>query len=204
MRNPTSDAIKKAEGIFTQRSGILRTSEAIAAGIQPRTLYWMRDNGLTEALSRGLFHLASYPLPERPDIVAVAQRIPAGIIALVSALDLHELTTRIPEAVYVALPRDVKHPRIDYPPVRIVHLSASAMAAGVEERRIGETTVRLFSVAKTVADCFKFRSIVGGDYAVEALREALRSRKATPADVMRCAKIDRVAPLVRPYLEALQ
>ena len=164
----------------------------------------MRDLGLVEALSRGLYHLAENQLPERPDVAAVAYKIPAAVIALVSALDMHELTTRIPDAVYIALPRDVKTPKLDYPPLRTVHLSDPAMVAGVEEQVLGGTTVRVFSVAKSVADCFKFRSLVGSDYAVEALREALRSRKATAGEIMHFARIDRVAAVIRPYLEALQ
>lgn len=204
MREPTAEALAAAEWVFRRNTGMLRASQAIAVGIQPRTLYWMRDQGLVEVLSRGLFHLAAYPLPEKPDVVAVAQRVPASVVTLISALDLHRLTTRIPDAVYIALPRGVKRPRVDFPPVRVVHLSASAMAAGVEEIVMGGKVVRVFSAAKTVADCFKFRSIVGKDCAIEALREAVVSRKATPADIVRFAQIDRVGPLARPYLEAFQ
>jgi predicted transcriptional regulator of viral defense system len=204
MRQADPEKLSKAEAVFRRHGGTLRTSEAIAEGIHPRTLYRLRDMGLIQPLSRGLFHLSSNELPSRPDVAAVSQRVPAGVVALVSALDLHELTTRIPEAVYLALPKDVKTPRVDYPPLRVVHLSPPAMQAGVEEYSLGTTVVRVFSVAKTVADCFKFRSLVGTDFAVEALREALRSRKATVGEIMQFARIDRVSAVIRPYLEALQ
>jgi predicted transcriptional regulator of viral defense system len=163
----------------------------------------MRDQGVLESLSRGVFHLASEPLPERPDVVAVAQRIPAGVISLISALDFHELTTQIPDAVYVAIPRGTKHPRIAYPRVRIVHMSPTAMSSGVEEHVMGETPVRVFGVAKTIADCFKFRSTVGTDVAVEALRDAVQSRRTTPAEIMHYARLNRVAKVMQPYLRAL-
>jgi predicted transcriptional regulator of viral defense system len=204
MRRRDPQILRDAEAAFRRHSGTLRTSEAIAEGIHPRTLYRMRDLGLIEALSRGLYHLAEHQLPEQPDVVAIAHKIPAAVIALVSALDLHGLTTRIPDAVYIALPRHVKTPRLHYPAIRTVHLSGLAMEAGIEEQVLGGTTVRVFSVAKSVADCFKFRSLVGTDYAVEALREAMRSRNATAGEIMQFARIDRVSAIIRPYLEALQ
>jgi predicted nucleotidyltransferase len=202
MRGPSQKAVDAAAGVFRARGGTLRTSEAIAAGIHRRTLYWMRDQGVLEPLSRGVFHLASEPLPDDPDVVAVVQRIPGCVIALLSALDLHELTTQIPEAVYVALPRGTKQPRIAYPRVRVVQMSQEAMAAGVEERLLGETPIRVFGVAKTVADCFKYRSMVGIDVAIEALREAVQSRRATPAELMHFARVDRVARVMQPYLRS--
>lgn len=182
----------------------MRTRDALAAGVHPRTLYWMRDNGVVEQLSHGLFHLTSQELPQSPDVVTVAHRVPAGVIALISALDLHGLTTQVPGAVWVALPRDVKTPRVTHPPIRVVHLSARSLHAGVQERVIGSTAVKVFSAGKTVADCFKFRSLVGLDVAVEALREALRARVTTPAEVMEYALVDRVSAVIRPYLEAMQ
>jgi len=181
----------------------MRTSEAVSAGIQKRTLYWMRDQGLLEVLSRGVFHLASEPLPEKPDVVAVVRRVPTAVVALLSALDIHELTTQIPDAVYVALPQGVKHPRIAFPRVHAVHMNDAAMVAGVEQHRIGPTLVPVFGVAKTIADCFKFRSLVGIEIAVEALQEVVRSRRATPAELMESARVDRVARVMDPFLKAL-
>ena len=204
MADHQSDAVRTAELVFRQSGGVLRTSTAIAQGIHPRTLYWMRDHGLLEQLSRGVYHLAALPLPEQPDVVAVMQRVPNGVVALVSALALHGLTTQIPHAVDVALERGVKRPRIDYPPTRVFYMSPASFDAGVEELRIGGYRVPVFTVGKTVADCFKFRSRVGHDVAVEALREAIRTRRATPAEVMQWARVDRVGAVVRPYLEALQ
>jgi predicted transcriptional regulator of viral defense system len=204
MKRSEPDTLSRAEAVFREHGGTMRTRDVLASGVHPRTLYWMRDNGVVEQLSRGLYHLASQDLPQSPDIVTVAHRVPAGVIALVSALDLHGLTTQIPGAVWVALPRDVKTPRVVYPPMRVVHLSERSLHAGVQEQVIGATAVKVFSAGKTVADCFKFRSLVGLDVAVEALREALRARATTPAEVMEYARVDRVSAVIRPYLEAMQ
>ena len=204
MSSVTPDAMRAAAAVFKRNGGVLRTSTAIAQGVHPRTLYRMRDEGLLEQLSRGVYHLAALPLPEQPDVVAVMQRVPNGVVSLVSALALHGLTTQIPGAVDVALERGAKRPRIDYPPIRVFFMSSASFGDGVEEMRIGGFAVPLFGVAKTVADCFKFRSRVGHDVAVEALRDAIRTRRATPAEVMQAARVDRVGALVRPYLEALQ
>lgn len=181
----------------------MRTSEALSAGVHPRTLYWMRDRGMLEVLSRGIYHLTSYPLPARPDVAAVMRRVPGATLCLISALDFHEIGTQIPHEIQIALPQDVKTPRIDWPPVRVFRMSAASLGAGVEAREVGGTPVRVFGVAKTVADCFKFRNRIGMDVAIEAVQEVIRERKATPAEIMEYAEVDRVAGIVRPYLEAL-
>jgi predicted transcriptional regulator of viral defense system len=163
----------------------------------------MCDEGLLERLSRGVYHLTALPLPEQPDIVAVMQRVPNGVVALVSALALHGLTTQMPHAVDVALERGLKQPRIDYPPIRVFSMSPVSFGAGVEEVRIGGQAVPVFNAGKTVAECFKLCPRVGQDVAVEALRDTIRTLRATPAEIMRWARVDRVGAVVRPYLEAL-
>ena len=199
----SEQALRKAAAVFERHDGVMRTSEALAAGIQPRTLYAMRDAGHVERLSRGVYHLASHPLPAKPDVAAVMRRAPRAVLCLVSALDFHEVGTQIPAEVHIALPQDVRRPRIEYPRVRVVHMSPASLEAGVEEHTSRGVRVRVFGVAKTVADCFKYRSTVGADVAVEALREAIRQRRATPGEIMEFARVDRVQNVIRPYLEAL-
>lgn len=203
MSQPTDRSLAAATEVFRSRDGILRTSEALAAGIQARTLYWMRDEGLLERLSRGVYHLADHPLPPQPSVAAVMQRVPSAVLCLVSALEFHEIGTQIPAEVQIALPRGVKAPRIDYPRVRVFHMNAECIAAGVEVHRIAGTKVRVFNIAKTAADCFKYRNRIGADVAIEALQEVVRDRRATPGEIMRYAQIDRIATTIRPYLEAL-
>lgn len=183
---------------------MLRTSEALAAGVEERTLYWMRDHGLIERRSRGVHHLVSMPLPAYPDIAAVFTRYPHAVLCLTSALSFHGVGTQLPGAVHIAVPSGTKAPRFAYPRVVRFTMNRAALDAGVEEHDMDGTTVPIFSVAKTVADCFKFRNRIGFDVALEALQDAVHSRKATPAQVMEFARIDRVQNIVRPYLEALQ
>src|SRR5674476_412242 len=163
MATPSPRAIEAAELVFERHEGVMRTSEALAAGIHRRTFYWMRDTGQLEPLSRGVYHLTSHRLPAKPDVAAVVRRVPKAVLCLVSALDVHEIGTQIPGEVQIALPRDVRPPRIDYPRVRVFHMSPQSLAAGVEERVADGVALRVFSVAKTVADCFKYRSSVGQD-----------------------------------------
>jgi len=203
MATPSYKAIDTAARIFARHEGVMRTSDALAAGIHRRTLYWMRDAGQLEPLSRGVYHLTSHELPAKPDVAAVMRRTPKAVLCLVSALDLHEIGTQIPGEVQIALPRDVRPPRIDYPRVRVFHMSPQSLAAGVEERATEGVTLRVFNVAKTVADCFKYRSSVGLDVAIEALQEVIRERRAAPGEIMEYARVDRVQNVIRPYLEAL-
>lgn len=203
-RSPSESAVRAAEGIFRDAGGTLRTREAAARGIHYSTLYWMRDDGLVEQLARGVYRLAELPAPSNYDVVAVAERVPDAVLCLVSALDFHEIGTQIPAWVNIAIGSKDWHPHFYYPPVRVFRMSGEALTAGVEVHSIDNTPVKVFSPAKTVADCFKFRNKVGLDVALEALRETLRSRKATRSEIMRYAAIDRVTKIVGPYLEAME
>ena len=204
MFEPADKAIAKAVEIFGNNAGIMRTSKALELGIQARTLYSMRDQGLLERLSRGVYHLASLPLPHQPDVAAVMQRIPNAVLCLVSALDFHEIGTQIPAEIQVALPHDTKAPRIDYPRIKGFHMSSASLRAGLEQHDMGGTVINVFGVAKTIADCFKYRGQIGQDIAIEALQEVIRGGRASAADIMRFAAIDRVTNIIRPYLEVLQ
>jgi len=203
-RLPSDNATRHATDVFKGAGGTLRTREAAEAGVHYSTLYGMRDAGLLEQLSRGVYRLAELPGLSKNDVVTVATRVPDAILCLVSALDFHDIGTQIPSAVNIAIGPKDRRPQLDYPPIRVYRVSGRALTSGVEEHVVDGTAVKVFGVAKTVADCFKFRNKIGDDVALEALREVVRSRKATPADIMEFAQIDRVSKIVRPYLEALQ
>jgi predicted transcriptional regulator of viral defense system len=193
----------KAKALFRRRGGLLRTSEALRLGIHPRTLYAMRDEGVLEQLSRGLYRLAELPPLGAPDLVAVARKVPAGVICLISALAFHELTTQIPHAVYVALARGTEPPRLDYPPVRIFWFTGDAFTEGIEIHKSDHVSVPIYTPEKTLADCFKYRNKLGLDVAVEALRLYRRRRRMRLDDLLRFGRICRVEKVMRPYLEAL-
>lgn len=198
---PVDDS--KVMRLFREHGGVLRTSEALALGVRSAVLYRLRDEGRLELLSRGVFRLAEGPDLAAPDLVAVAKRVRRGVVCLVSALHFHGMTLEVPHEVYVALPRGTKSPRIDAPPVRFFHFSGAAYSAGVRAHDLGGHTVRVYEPAKTVADCFKFRNRVGLDVALEALRAAYEQRLATPAEIAKYARINRVDRVMQPYLEAL-
>ncbi len=203
-RLPSENAIRHAADVFRQAGGTLRTREAAERGVHYSTLYGMRDAELLEQLTRGVYRLTELQGPSKYDVVAVAERAPGAVLCLVSALDFHEIGTQIPSGVSIAIGPKDRRPKLDYPPVRVYRMSGDALTAGIEEHSIGGTTVRVFNPAKTVADCFKFRNKIGLDVALEALRETVRSRKATRDAIMDYAEIDRVSKVVRPYFEAME
>jgi predicted transcriptional regulator of viral defense system len=192
-----------AKRLFRRHGGVLRTSEALRLGIHPRTLYAMRDQGLLERLSRGLYRLADLPPLGNPDLVTVALKVPGGVICLISALAYHELTTQIPHEVYLALPRGAEPPRLEHPPVRVFWFTGKAFTEGVETHEVDGVPVRIYGAEKTLADCFKYRNKIGLDTAVEALRRYVRGRRAPIDTLMSYARICRVEKVMRPYLEAL-
>src|SRR5580692_5783707 len=127
-------ALAKAKALFRKHGGIMRMANAVQAGIHRNTLYAMRDAGLVEQLSRGLYRLADAPPLANPDLVTVARRVPRGVVCLISALALHDLTTQIPHEIWLAVPRDSEPPRVDYPPVRVFRFANPAFLAGIETR----------------------------------------------------------------------
>ena len=193
---------KEAWDAFSAHGGTLRTTEALAAGIHPRTLYAMRNSGQIEALARGVYWLAGLPPLANPDLATVAKRIPHGVICLISALAFHELTTQIPHEVHVAIARTARRPRLAFPPLRVYRFSSAAFEAGVDKHTMDGISIRVYSPEKTLADCFKYRSKIGMDVVLEALR-AYRRRQPRFQNVLKYAKICRVERLMRPYLEAL-
>ena len=192
-----------ARKLFHLHKGVLHTSQAIALGITPRILYTMRDNGELEQLSRGVFRLREMPPLANADLVQVALRVSQGVICLLSALAFHGIGTQIPHQVFVALPNHAEKPRLGYPPLRLFWLSGQAYSAGIETHRIDMIDVQLYGIAKTVADCFKFRNKLGLDVALEALRDCLTRRLCTVENLLTYARIDRVERVMRPYMEAL-
>jgi len=189
---------------FRRAGGVLRTTQALRAGIHPRDLYALRDAGALETVSRGVYRLADLPPLAEPDLVTVAARVPKGVIAVVSALHFHGLTTEIPHKVSVALPKGTARPRLEWPPLHVYWFSGPMYAAGIETHERDGVSLRVYGAAKTVADCFRLRNRLGIELAVDALRQGLEERKFTPAGILRAATTCRVGRIVRPYLEALQ
>lgn len=185
-----------------RRGGVVRTRDLLAAGIHRRDLYAARDRGEIVELARGVYGSSDHVVTE-PDLVAVATRIPKGVLCCVTALHVHGLTLEIPRAVHLAVPAGTRPPRLRYPPIEVYVVSPASFAAGVEERAIDGVKVRLTTPAKSVADMFKFRRRVGFEAALDALKQALRERAATPGEIDAMAKVCRVQAIVRPYLEAL-
>jgi predicted transcriptional regulator of viral defense system len=194
---------KKARIIFEANGGILRTREALAAGIHPRILYAMRDAKELEQLARGVHRLVKLPPLSNPDLATVGKRVPQGVVCLISALAFHDLTTQIPHVVHLALPRNARTPKLNYPPIRVYRFAGQAFQAGVVAHTIEGVPVRVYNAEKTLADCFKFRNKIGLDVALEALRAYRTRRGAKLQRVLEYARICRVETVMRPYLEAI-
>jgi len=197
------DDFKSALKIFEKNNGVMKSSQVFEEGIQPRTLYQMRDSGFLIQEGRGLYRLANEQVWSDPDLAVVSLMIPKGVICLISALYFHQITTQIPHEVYVALPKDSEKPRVTYPPIRFFWISPEPFRAGVEKHKKDHVEIKIYSVAKTIADCFKFRNKVGMEVALEALREGLRQQRCTPNEILHFARVNRVERVMLPYLEAL-
>ena len=203
MRKSDQNTFEKARRIFSDRGGMLKTGEALSAGIHPRTLYEMQRIGILEQLTRGLYRLADLPPLGNPDIVSVSLKVPNGVICLISALAYHEITTQVPHEVYVALERGTEAPRLGHPPIRIVWFSGQAFSLGIETHKIDGVPFRIYSAEKTIADCFKYRNKIGLDTAIEALKLYRKKKRFRADDLMQFGRVCRVEKVIRPYLEVL-
>ena len=183
--------------------GVLRTRDVCAAGESRVALAKLVREGLLSKLGRGLYALPDRPFSENGALAEVSAKSEHGVVCLISALRFHELTTQQSSEIWLAIPHKAHPPKLDYPPLRVVHMSGEAMTAGIESATVAGASVRVFCVAKTVADCFKFRNKLGLDVALEALNEAWAARRVTMDELWRYAQICRVANVMRPYMEAL-
>ena len=193
---------KRALSLLSRR-GIVRSRSLEHHGISRTLLRRLREQGLIERVGRGLYSLPGAVLTERHSLAEASQRVPGGVVCLLSALRFHGLTTQNPSEVWMAVNRKAWRPRPGHPRLRLIYVSSRALQEGVEEHDIGGVKVRVFSAAKTVADCFKFRNKIGIDVAVEALRDFSRRHRGGATDLARFARICRVTRVMQPYLDAV-
>ena len=159
--------------------------------------------GLLTRVGRGLYARPDRTVSEHGTLTEIARKHPQTIVCLLSALRVHDLTTQSPFEVWLAIPNKARAPKMEYPPLRIVRFSGASLTDGIEERQIDGVTVRLTNVARTVADCFKFRNKIGLDVAMEALQESWRAKRVSMDELWRYATLCRVANVMRPYMESL-
>ena len=175
-------------------------SEAIQNGISRYSLYKMRDSGVLEQISRGVYRLADLPPIGNPDLIIVSLRFPKAVVCLISALSFHGITTQIPHEISVAVPRNARMPSLAYPPVHAYKFSTEAFECGIEKHQIDGVNVRIYSVEKTLADCFKYRNKLGMDVVLEALKLYRSHRKLNMDALQKYARICRVEKIMKPYL----
>lgn len=188
---------------FLQERGMARSAEIQRAGITAATLSRLVAEGMVLQLSRGLYQLPNSVGHVHHTLAEASMRVPRGVVCLVSALAFHGLTDQMPRRVWMAIGTKDWKPIIDYPPVRIVRFSEPYLSTGVSEHVIEGVQVPVYNVTKTLADCFRHRRSVGQQVAIEGIKETLRQRKATPAEIAVAAEEGRAWSTMRPYVEAL-
>lgn len=182
---------------------VLQPRDFARLSIHPQQVSRLVEKGELIRVGRGRYVLAGNEHSENLGLALVAAAAPKAIVCLLSALQFHGIGTQSPREVWIAVEKNEARPRIDYPPIRIAVFSGVAFTFGMERHVIDGIPIRVYSAAKTVADCFKFRNKVGLDVALEALREGLRTKRVNRDSVWAAAKVCRVTGVIRPYLEAL-
>ncbi|RYF82049.1 MAG: hypothetical protein EOO29_08425 [Comamonadaceae bacterium] len=188
---------------LARHQGLLRASDLKGIDAPRIVLTRLSAAGRLQKVGRGLYRLANTQGTEHESLATVAAQVPQAVFCLLTALQFHELTTQLPRQVWIAMPRGSHAPRIDYPPIKMVQFTGDAYASGIEVIEREGVRMRVYSVAKTVADCFKHRNKIGIDVAVEALRDARAHHHVSVDELWRFAQLDRVAQVMRPYLESV-
>ena len=189
---------------LAQQKGILRARDLGAQKLSRVVLSRLVGDGQLVQLGRGLYCLPERVVTEQATLAEVAIKYPNSVFCLLTALQIHELTTQTPHQVWLAINLKARAPQMDYPPLKVVRFSSEALKAGVEDRVIdGLMHVSVTCIEKTIVDCFKYRHKIGLDIALEALQEAWRSKRMSMDRIWEYAKICRVANVMRPYLESL-
>lgn len=182
---------------------LLSAADVRARGWSPQLLLKLHQAGRLHRVGRGLYRLPDSEITAHHALAEVCRRVPKAVICLLSALQLHDVGTQLPREIWIALPEATHAPAFDYPPLRIVRLRGPAHSAGIDTVAEHGSKMRVYSVAKTVTDCFKFRHKIGLDVALEALKDGWRQRKFSIDDLTRFARINRVERVMQPYLETL-
>lgn len=189
---------------LSSKAGVIRAKDIEEKGIHREYLKRLEEQGLLIRSARGIYTFADAKITESHTLAETQLRIPHGVVCLLSALSFYKLTTQAPHEIWLAINQKARPPKDELLPLRIVYMSGKALLTGIEEHQIEGVTVRVYSLAKTVADCFKFRNKIGLDVALEALRECWRERRCTMDEIWLYAKICRVQNVMRPYLESLE
>lgn len=185
-------------------SGILRARDFARAGISSVKIQKAQKSGELLKLGRGLYVSSNRKSTSQDHLAEIAIKYPCSVFCLLTALQIHGITTQAPHEVWLAIDNKAREPSIDYPPLRIARFSGPALTEGIVQKSIdGVVQIPVTSVAKTIADCFKFRNKVGLDVALEALKDAWRQKKVTMDELWEAAKVCRMTNVMRPYLESL-
>ena len=191
---------------FAHGRGPFRPRDVAGLGVHPEDIRRLCTKGLLTRISWGLYELADSQPDRNQTLLEACKRVPRGVVCLLSALRFHEVGTQLPHKVWMAIPSKAARPHANYPPLELIYLTNRMFREGIEEHETAGGVIRVYGVAKTVVDCFRFRNKVGVDVAVEALREAIRDRRRYGITIGRISEIARkcrVGGVMRPYLEAM-
>jgi predicted transcriptional regulator of viral defense system len=188
---------------FRSNGGVTRFSAILKAGFHSDSLIILEKEKKVEKIARGLYRLIDNAPESYPDLISVSLQAPRGVVCLRSALSFHEATIEVPKYVDIAIPKGTRAYKIKYPPVKFYHFNLESWEAGIEERKIECYKVKVYNLAKTIADCCKFRNKIGMNVVREVLKTAITEKKIKPKEIMQYSKICRVDNIIKPILEVM-
>lgn len=188
---------------LAKKKGMIRPKDLDAIDLPRVYLSRLTSTGHLEKVGRSLYRLPNQQLSEHENLAVVAAKVPQAVFCLLTALQFHELTTQLPRQLWIAMPKGSHTPKMDYPPLKMIQASGESYSEGIEIHKCDQVPIKIYGVAKTLADCFKHRNKIGIDIVLEALKDAREQNKLNTDELWHYAKICRVTNVMRPYLEAI-
>jgi predicted transcriptional regulator of viral defense system len=186
-----------------ETSPLRNSTEFVSAGVDTKTLTRMVEDGEIQRMARGLYAATDYIPGAHHSLIESCKLIGTGVVCLLSALSFHEIGTQNPSQVWIAIPRGTRTPQVEDYPIQVSLFSGEAYSSGIEEHTVDGVVIRVYSIAKTIADCFKYRNKIGLDVAIEALKDVIQNKRTSIDEILRFAKICRVEKVMTPYMESL-
>lgn len=186
-----------------ETSPLRNSNEFTSAGIDTKTLSRMVEDGEIQRMARGLYAAPGYIPGAHHSLIESCKLIGTGVVCLVSALSFHEIGTQNPSEVWIAIERGTRTPQVEYYPIQISLFSGKAYSMGIEEHTVDGVIIRVYSIAKTIADCFKYRNKIGLDVAIEALKDVIQNKRTSVDEILHFARICRVERVIKPYMDSL-
>jgi predicted transcriptional regulator of viral defense system len=201
LRGGIVDYRKKIIDQINLNKGYITTKELGKLNINRFYLSSLEKEGVIERIKRGLYKDINHV--NENEIEEVARIVPNGVICLVSALGYYGLTTTIPVEYSIAVPKKTKIVLPDYPPIKLHYFVDKYYTLGIKSELQGGVNIKIYSIEKTICDLIRFKSKIGSDIIIEAIKNYMKQNDRDIQLLMKFARETKTFEIIKKYIEVL-